>query len=204
MQNGTKRVNVRKLVMTAMLSAVATVLMFLGFSVPLMPSYLKLEFSELPALIASFSMGPVSGVVVCLVKNLVNVFSTTTGGVGELCNFILGCLFVVPAGLIYNRWRTRRGALGASLVGALVMAMGSVLTNYFLVYPAYSLLMSMEAIMGMYQAILPGVTNLFQALVIFNMPFTLVKGLCDVLLTFLLYKHISPLIKGTRQQTGKK
>ena len=114
------------------------------------------------------------------------------------------CLFVAPAGLIYNRWRTRRGALGASLTGALVMAMGSVLTNYFLVYPAYSLLMSMEAIMGMYQAILPGVTNLFQALVIFNMPFTLVKGLCDVLLTFLLYKHISPLIKGTRQQTGKK
>ena len=88
MQNGTKRVNVRKLVMTAMLSAVATVLMFLGFSVPLMPSYLKLEFSELPALIASFSMGPVSGVVVCLVKNLVNVFSTTTGGVDIVAKFL--------------------------------------------------------------------------------------------------------------------
>ena len=196
MQNGTKRVNVRKLVMTAMLSAVATVLMFLGFSVPLMPSYLKLEFSELPALIASFSMGPVSGVVVCLVKNLVNVFSTTTGGVGELCNFILGCVFVVPAGLIYNRWRTRRGALGASLVGALVMALGSVLTNYFLVYPAYSLLMSMEAIMGMYQAINPSVQELWQALLIFNLPFTFCKGLISAVITILVYKKLEPVING--------
>ena len=114
MQSEKSKIRVRKLVMTAMLAAVATVLMFLSFGIPLVPSYLKLDFSELPALIASFSMGPLSGVVVCLVKNLINLMNTTTAGVGELSNFILGCLFVVPAGLIYNKWKTRKGALAAS------------------------------------------------------------------------------------------
>ena len=204
MQSEKSKIRVRKLVMTAMLAAVATVLMFLSFGIPLVPSYLKLDFSELPALIASFSMGPLSGVVVCLVKNLINLMNTTTAGVGELSNFILGCLFVVPAGLIYNKWKTRKGALAASLIGAVAMAVGSIATNYFLVYPAYSLLMPLDVIMGMYQALLPWVNDLLQALVIFNMPFTLFKGLCDVLLTFLLYKHISSLIKGTRRQMGKK
>ena len=187
MQSEKSKIRVRKLVMTAMLAAVATVLMFLSFGIPLVPSYLKLDFSELPALIASFSMGPLSGVVVCLVKNLINLMNTTTAGVGELSNFILGCLFVVPAGLIYNKWKTRKGALAASLIGAVAMAVGSIATNYFLVYPAYSLLMPLDVIMGMYQALLPWVNDLLQALVIFNMPFTLFKGLCDVLLTFLLY-----------------
>ena len=78
MQSEKSKIRVRKLVMTAMLAAVATVLMFLSFGIPLVPSYLKLDFSELPALIASFSIGPLSGVVVCLVKNLINLMNTTT------------------------------------------------------------------------------------------------------------------------------
>ena len=97
-QTLSRRVDVRRITMTGMLSAVATVLMFLSFSIPLVPSFLKMDFSELPALIASFAFGPVSGATVCLVKNLVNVLSTTTGGVGELSNFLLGVSFVVPAG----------------------------------------------------------------------------------------------------------
>ena len=93
----------RKMVMTAMLAAVSSVLMFFSFNVPLMPGFIKMDFSELPALIASFALGPVSGVAVCLVKNLVNLFFTTTGGVGELSNFLLGSLFVAPAGIVYRK-----------------------------------------------------------------------------------------------------
>ena len=91
-----KNFNVRKLTITAMLAAVSSVLMFFSFNVPLMPSFIKMDFSELPALFASITLGPVSGVVVCLVKNLVNLFFSTTGGVGELSNFILGAFFVLP------------------------------------------------------------------------------------------------------------
>ena len=93
---------VRYIAMTGILSAIATVLMMLSFSVPFMPSFIKLDFSELPALIASFSMGPMSGVMVCLIKNLINLTMTTTGGVGELSNFLLGVFFVWPAGVLYH------------------------------------------------------------------------------------------------------
>ena len=104
----TKRVDVRNMTVTAMLSAIAFILMFLDTAVPLMPSFIKLDLSELPALMASFAMGPVYGVIVCLIKNLLHLFMTQTGGVGELSNFILGVGFVLPAGLIYHRKKTKQ------------------------------------------------------------------------------------------------
>ena len=73
--------NIRFIVMTGVLSAVSAVLMMLSFSVPFMPSFIKMDFSELPALIATYSMGPISGVLVCLIKNLINLPMTATGGV---------------------------------------------------------------------------------------------------------------------------
>ena len=148
-----KRVDVRRMTVTAMLSAVATVLMFFSFNVPLMPSFIKLDFSELPALIAAFGFGPLSGATVCLVKNLVNLLFTTTGGVGELSNFVLGASFVVPAGLVYKLHRTRIGALIGSVIGALAMAVIGVFSNYYVVYPVYTAFMPMEVILNMYRAI---------------------------------------------------
>lgn len=202
MENTTKSTfsgqsRIRKLVMTALLSALATVLMFVSFSVPFVPSFIKLDLSELPALIAAFSMGPLSGVAVCLVKNLVNLLFTYSMGVGELCNFLLGVAFVLPAGLIYKKHNNRKGALIGALTGALTMGVISIFINYYLVYPVYAkLLMPMDVILGMYQAINPKVSNLWQALCFFNAPFTFVKGLISVAVTFLIYKRISPLIKG--------
>lgn len=202
MENTTKSTfsgqsRIRKLVMTALLSALATVLMFVSFSVPFVPSFIKLDLSELPALIAAFSMGPLSGVAVCLVKNLVNLLFTYSMGIGELCNFLLGVAFVLPAGLIYKKHNDRKGALIGALTGALTMGVISILINYYLVYPVYAkLLMPMDVILGMYQAINPKVSNLWQALCFFNAPFTFVKGLISVAITFLIYKRISPLIKG--------
>lgn len=191
-----KRISLRYITATAVLSALSTVLMMLSFSVPFMPSFLKLDFSELPALIASFSMGPVSGVLVCLIKNLLNLPFSTTGGVGELCNFLLGACFVLPAGLIYHFRKNRRTALLAALLGALAMAFASLPLNYFISYPMYMKFLPLEQIIGMYQAIFPGVNGLFQCLLIFNVPFTFLKGLLDTVLTFLVYKRISPLIHG--------
>ncbi len=194
-----KRFNVRKLTVTAMLSAVATVLMFFSFNVPLMPSFIKLDLSELPALIASFSMGPVAGAVVCLVKNLVNLFFSTTGGVGELSNFLLGCCFVVPAGIVYQRKQNLAGAVIGSVSGSAAMAVLSIFTNYFVVYPIYTAFLPMETIMGMYQAINPNVETLWQALLLFNTPFTFIKGLCSVVITLLIYKGIAPVLQGRQR-----
>ncbi len=198
METKKKTINVRYMTMTAMLSAVAFVLMFLEFNVPFMPSFIKMDLSELPALIGAFAMGPASGVIICLIKNLLHLLMSTTGGVGELSNFILGALFVIPAGLMYKKKKGRKSALIGSLIGAVVMAIVSVFSNYFIVYPVYTAFMPMDTIISMYQAILPSADTLLKCLVIFNMPFTFVKGLINVIITFLIYKHISPIIKGTQ------
>ena len=190
------RISVRKLVVTALLGAVATVLMFISFGLPILPSYLKVDFSEMPALLASFALGPVYGAAVCLIKNLVNISATTTGGVGELCNFLLGVLFVVPAGLIYRRHPSRKRALIGMIVGTLVMSLCSGLVNYFVVYPVYLLVMPEEAIVGMYSAIVPAADSILKGILIFNMPLTFVKGVLDAVITFILYKRLSPVMKG--------
>ncbi len=191
-----RNTNVRKIVVTAMLSAVAAILMFIDFSVPFMPSFIKLDISEVPALIGSFAMGPLWGAAVCLVKNLINLTRTSTGGVGELCNFLLGAAFVVPAGFIYKYKKTRKGALIASLAGAFCMAVLSLPINYFITYPMYTNFMPLETIVAAYQAIFPAVNGLLSCLVIFNMPFTFIKGILCAAVTFVIYKRISGVIKG--------
>ena len=193
----TRQHNVRYMTVTAMLSAVAFALMFFEFSIPfLVPSFIQMDLSELPALIGSFAMGPLYGVIICLIKNLIHLLITTTGGVGELSNFILGAAFVLPAGLIYQRKKTKKNAVIGSVLGAAFMALLSVASNYFIVYPVYTAFLPMDTILAMYQEILPSADTLLKCLVIFNMPFTFVKGMLSVIITLLIYKHISPIIKG--------
>lgn len=191
-----KEAKIRRIAAAAMLSAAATVLMFFSINVPLMPGFIKLDLSELPALIASFALGPVYGIAVCLVKNLINLLFSSTGGVGELSNFLLGVFFVLPAGLIYQVKKNRVGALLGAVIGAVCMALGSLLTNYYIVYPVYAMLMPMETILNAYRAIYPKVETLWDALLIFNLPFTFVKAMISVGISFPIYKHISLLIKG--------
>ena len=198
MQNSTSKVRV--LTGTAMLGAVAAVLMYLEFPIPIMPAFVKLDVSELPALIASFAYGPVTGVLVCLIKNLIKLPSTSTAAVGELFNFVMGALFVGVAGIVYKRNKTRKGAIVGALLGALVMAVVSVPYNYFIVYPAYVVMyhLPLEAIIGMYQAINPSVDGLLTCLLVFNLPFTFVKGVLDAVLCFLIYKPLSPILHGRK------
>ena len=198
MQKSTNRTRV--LTGTAMLGAVAALLMYLEFPIPIMPAFIKLDVSELPALLASFAYGPVSGIVVCLIKNLIKLPSTSTAAVGELFNFVMGALFVGVAGIVYKRNKTRKGAIVGALLGALVMAVVSVPYNYFIVYPAYVVMyhLPLEAIIGMYQAINPNVDGLLTCLITFNFPFTLFKGLLDAALCFLIYKPLSGVLHGRK------
>ena len=192
------RARARALTVNAMLSAISFVLMFLDFPVPFMPSFVQMDISELPALLAAFSLGPVYGVMVCLIKNLIHLLITSTAGAGELCNFLLGASFMLPAGLIYKLRKSRGGAILGALVGAVVMALVSIPLNYFITYPVYVVAygMPLDVIIGMYQAIRPGVNGLLECLITFNAPFTLVKGLLDAVLCFLIYKPLSPLLHG--------
>ena len=193
--------SIRPLAVTAMLSAVGCVLMMLDFPLPmLIPSFVKMDVSELPALLASFSLGPVYGVTVCLVKNiLAALFHGSTGGIGEVCNFLIGAVFTGVAGALYKHRKNRRNAVVASLVGAAAMALVSVPVNYFISYPVYAAMFGgIDAILAAYQELRPGTDGLLECLLVFNMPFTFVKGLIDVALCFLIYKPLSPILHGRR------
>lgn len=189
--------NVRKLAVTAMLSALAAVLMFLEFPIPvLIPSFVKFDFSELPALIAAFVVSPLSGVAVCLVKNLVNLPFSSSGGIGELCNFLIGAAMVLPAGFIYKYKKTRNGAVLACAAGCVAMALASLPVNYFISYPVYFSIFAPEnVILDAYRKLNPAVNNLWDALIWFNAPFTFIKGAAVSVITFLIYKPLSNALK---------
>ena len=190
----------RKLVGTAMLSAVGAKLMYIGIKLPFMPSFITLDMADLPALIGSFAYGPARGAVICVLKNLLHLLiqGSQTGGVGEISNALLGIFFVVPAGLIYSKIKSKKGAFIGALVGAVAMAVMSIFSNYYFVYPVYTNFMPMEAIIAAYSAINPKVTNLWQALIMFNMPFTFMKGMISLAISMLIYKPLSPILKGKR------
>ena len=187
-----KNVKIRKVSITAVFGALAFVLMVLEFPLPfIIPSFIKLDFSEIPALIVSFAYGPLYGVAVCFVKNIIHLPLSATSGVGELANFILGTFFVGTAGFVYKLKHSKKGALIASVIGGILMALISLPVNYFITYPFYSNFMPMDAIIGMYKAILPTCDTLLKSLIIFNIPFTLFKGIIDAAVCFAIYKRIS-------------
>lgn len=193
-----KHINTKSVAVMGIMSTVGFILMLLEFPLPfIIPDFIKFDFSELPAIITAFALGPLEGIVVCFVKNLLHLFVSSTAGVGELSNFILGAIFVGTAGFIYQYNKTRKGALTGSLAGAVLMAVISVATNYFVVYPAYEELFGspMPAIIGMYQALLPSCDSLFKCLVVFNLPFNFAKGIIDAIICFVVYKKLSPLLK---------
>ena len=191
------------LTVAAMLSAVAFILMFIEFPVPmLIPAFIKMDFSDLPALLGAFALGPVYGVIISFMKNLLHIVikGTSTACVGELSNFILGAIFSAVAGYLYKHHKSRKTAIIGAVAGAVAMGVLSVPSNYFVVYPAYVQFyhMPLEAILGMYQAILPSADSLIKCLILFNLPFTLVKGLLDAVLCMLIYKPLSPILHGRR------
>lgn len=191
-----KKINLRALVVSALMGTVGFVLMVLEFGIPLVPNFIKFDVSELPALIASFAFGPLYGVMVCFIKNVLHLFITNTAGVGELANFLMGCFLVVPAGLIYRRKKGRGSALVGALIGSVAMGFACVLINYFITYPIYyKIMIPEEVILNAYRAILPAVNSIFESLLIFNLPFTTAKGIIVSLFCFLIYKKLSSILK---------
>lgn len=192
--------------LTAMLSAIAFALMFIEVSLPIIPSFIKFDISDLPALFGAFALGPFYGVIIELLKNILHIIikGTSSAFVGELSNFLLGAVFCLVAGFIYKAKKDKKSAVIACIAGALIMGIISLPINYFLVYPAYVKVyhMPLDAIIGMYQAILgsvaavPTKNALFNCLLIFNVPFTFGKGIVDAVICILIYKPLSKCIKG--------
>jgi len=185
------------LVKIGMLSGVAVVLMLLDFPIPsLFPSFLKMDFSDVPAIIGTFAMGPVAGVIIELVKNLLKlIIGTNTAAVGELANFLVGTCYILPLGLVYQRWPNRRGVLlGCSLAVVSMTFFGSLL-NYLIFIRAYAwaLNVPIDNFVKLAAKINPAVENLGTLVVYAIAPFNLIKGIIMSVLGYSLYKVLTPL-----------
>lgn len=196
-QNDKNRKRVRWIAKTGILAAVAIALMFLELNLPLMPSFLKFDFSEIAVLIAAFSLGPLTAILIELIKNIAHLPFSGSLFVGELANFIVGSFFVGTAGWIYRHHKTRKSALVGMAVGTAVMTIVASLVNYFFLIPFYVNAMGfpIEAIVGMSQT--AGntlVTDLPSLIVWVFVPFNLFKGIVISLIVGLIYKRVSPLL----------
>ena len=181
----------------AMLAALAFVLQYLEIGLPIMPFFIKFDFSDLPALIGAFAYGPLAGVLIELIKNLLHCAVSQSATVGELSNFILGAVFTLVAGLIYRYKKTKKTALIGGISGAVAMGVICIPSNYFVVYPFYyKAYMPEEVVLQAYQAILPSMKSVLQSLFVFNLPFTIIKGLICVAISMAVYKPLSRVLKG--------
>lgn len=187
----------RKIAISAMLAAIGVILQMLEIPLPFIPSFIKLDFSDLPGFVGAFVCGPLAGVLITLIRNVIHIFMGSSAGIGELSNFILSASFVLTAGLIYKKMPNIKGVLIGGVAGAVIMGIVSFPVNNFIIYPLYYSVMGFpqEAILQMYQAIRPSTKSIAEALIVFNVPFTIAKGLISVIITSIIYKPLEKLIK---------
>ncbi len=192
--------SIKTLAKIAIMAAVAVVIMLVSFPLPsIAPSFYKLDFSEVAVLIGSFALGPLAGIAIEALKILLNlVFNgTNTAFIGEFANFLMGCALVVPAGFIYQKNRTRKGAVIGIVVGIISMVIAGDLLNYFLLIPAYVSIahFPLEAIIAAGTKIFPFINSTLSLVLVCVTLFNLVKGVLVGIITALVYKRVSPLLK---------
>lgn len=197
--NAANRSNLRTMVQVSMLGAVSAVLMMFEIPLGFAPSFYKMDLSEVPVLIGAFAMGPVAGALIELVKVLIHlVTASTTAGVGDLANFLIGCSFIVPASVIYTRKKCKKSAVIGMAVGGVFMITVGCLLNAFVLLPFYGKVFGMpiDALVAMGTAVNPAIQSVTGFVILAVAPFNLVKVVAVSVITLLLYKHISPILKG--------
>ncbi|OIK13600.1 ECF transporter S component [Bacillus sp. MUM 13] len=183
-----KESKVKKMVTVAMLGSLAYLLMLLNFPFPGLPPYLKIDFSDLPALVAALIFGPLAGILVEFIKNLLDfvVIGSPTGvPVGHIANFVAGVVFVLPAYYIYKKASSKKGMTLGLAGGAVSMAILMSLLNYFVFLPAYTMFMGWAAMSG---------EQTRQLVTTAILPFNMIKGVLMGIVFMLLFTRLHPWI----------
>ena len=196
MTENKKHLSIRTITMTALLSAVAYVLAFIEFPVPLSPTFARMDISDFPALIGAFAFGPVVGVLIELVKNALQLLSTSTGGVGEFANFLMGGSYVLSAGLIYRLHKTKKTAWIACIISSVVMGIVAALANYYILLPMFEMFMPLNQVIAAFGEFMPFIQTKLDVVIYNAFPFNLLKGLVIGIFTMIVYKRFSPVLKG--------
>ena len=197
--NKQKKINTKMIAQIGMLGAIAVVLMLFEIPLPFAPSFYEIDFSEVPVLIGCFTMGPMAGVLIELIKIILNlcINGSVTAGVGELANFVIGCALVLPAAFIYKRKKTKKGAVIGLVTGTLFMTISGCFINAYVMLPTYAKAFGMpiEALVEMGSAVNASITDLFTFVMFAVVPFNLLKGVLVSIIVLLIYKKISPILK---------
>lgn len=192
--------NIRSLTMIGMLSAIAVVLMLFDIPLGFLPSFYEIDLSEVPVLIGSFALGPVAGIMIELIKILLNLMinGSDTAGIGEVANFLIGCALVVPSSMIYFKKKKRKAAVSGLAIGTLFLIVTGSLLNAYLLLPTYAVAfhMPIDGLIAMGTAVNPAINSMTTFILLAVAPFNLIKGIVVSVITILLYKKLSPIIKG--------
>lgn len=183
------------LVKIGMLSAVSFVLMLFEISLPIFPFFLKMDLSDLPALIGAVSMGPVAGVMIELVKNILHLFKTSTAGVGEIANFLAGIAYIIPIGLFYKNRHTLKSFILGAVAGTICMTIAVCVFDYYILVPAFAKAFgtSIDEFVAVAHQITKSVVDL-KTLIIFSFgPFNLLKGIVVAPIGYILCKVLKPI-----------
>ena len=186
----------------AMLAAIAAVLMFLDFPLPFLPSFYKIDFSELPVILGAFTMGPVAGVIIEAFKILVKflIKGTTTGGIGEMANFLVGISYVLPASVIYLVHKTKKQAIIGLIVGSVCCIITGCLLNAYVLLPLYAKAFGgMENIIGAGTKVNKSITGMGSFILLATAPLNLIKATVVSIVTVLVYKPLSRFMKNGLQ-----
>ena len=197
--NKKRKLTTREITTVGMLGAIATVLMLFEIPLPFAPSFYEIDFSEVPVLVGCFALGPVAGVLVELIKIILNfaINGTVTAGVGEVANFLIGISFCVPAAIIYKKMKTKKAAMLGLVVGTIVMAIFGCFINAYVLLPTYAkaFQIPIDGLIAMGTAVNAGINSLMTFVVFAVLPFNLLKGILDSIIVLLIYKKISPILK---------
>lgn len=189
----TRNKRLTTLVTLSMLGAISFVLMLFNFPLPFLPPFLKVDFSDIPALVAGIVFSPLAGVVVVALKNvLYYVFNGGGVPVGELANFFAGVAFMYPVAWFYHKRKTNKALASGLVAGTITMALSLAILNYVLILPAYAFFF------GMAEMADPAVkTNL----VLYGiLPFNFIKALLITALFVPLFIKLKPWIERQRMQ----
>ena len=194
-----KKMTTKMITQIGMLGAIAVVLMLFEIPLPFAPSFYEIDFSEVPVLIGCFSMGPLAGAMIELVKIILNfvINGTMTAGVGEVANFIIGCSLCVPAGIIYKKNKTKKGAMVGLIAGTLFMTVLGCFVNAYILLPTYAAAFQIpiDGLIEMGAAVNGNINSLFTFVMFAIVPFNLLKGVLDSIIVMAVYKKISPILK---------
>lgn len=186
-----------KMIKVSMLSVIGFLLMFFEFALPVFPAFLKIDLSDLPALIGAFAMGPLAGIWIELLKNILHgIFAGSTAFIGEAANFIVGSVFVSVAGIFYAREKNRKNAIIGMLAGTLTMTAVAAAMNYYVILPLYEKILNfpVDSIIAMGRAVNPNIRDLNSLIAWAIVPFNMLKGILISLITLPVYKRVSPAI----------